>query len=379
MKSEAVNVKKNKKDIFLKKLLSKKHILVVLFFVLVATYMNNYFFFKHAARDIDRDIIHRAKDIKAFSTYCMKNNSNNQDKCVKDLGFFLNETPLYYGARYIIKDENNNTILKAGHMSALDGRNDAYTLSYIQNNLEHVRYEKLFRKMNISNDDIQKLTSIKEINATMEIKKYAIPTAIIASFRSLTFSVSDWVPKIFQGKYKEAIDDVVHTAFPRSWATILFIFMGWFLYRFFKYEERVHENELKIADNKLLDVLQKKHVGPIGNDLEEYHTIIDKVIPTNQLLGFVKTYPQGVVSECRRIGEMLSGMLDSDCRGTQAEKINCLSKKGIIDDMTKNNLHTIRVLGNTAMHNPEIAIKKNEALIVLHALVSIFKSPNIKY
>lgn len=371
----------NDKDVNIvkKSFFTFQHAIVVFIFLFLATYFNSYFFYKHASRDIDRDIIHRTKDIKTFTSYCMKNNANNSIKCINDLKLFISDTPVYYGALYIIKNDSNKSILKAGHMDRLEGDNSAYTLSYIKNNSHNFRYEKLFKKLKLSQEDIKDLTYIKELNATLEIKKHAVPNALIATYRSLTFSVSDWIPMLYKGEYKKAINFILHAAFPRSWPAILFGFMAYFLYRYIKYEEKKHLLKLKKSDKKLLEALRYEKADVIP-DLERYSNIIDKVVPTEQLMNFIKTYPKGVVTECRLIGEMLVKSMDKSCTSEddQVAKINCLYNRHIIDKKTKNNLHTIRLLGNLAVHEVDTSISKNDALLALNALISVFNSPHNK-
>jgi hypothetical protein len=50
------------------------------------------------------------------------------------------------------------------------------------------------------------------------------------------------------------------------------------------------------------------------------------------LIDFLETYPQGVVTECRKISEMFVKMLPGNCDDeNQAKKIECLYQKGFID------------------------------------------------
>ena len=321
--------------------------------------------------------MHRMLDVKAFSSYCMEEKENKK-QCLVDLKLLLSSTPLYYGALYTLKNSNNLTILKAGKMDTLEGDDSAYSLTYMQENGHNFRYEKLFRKLNISQSDIDNITYIEPFDAYLEIKKFAAPPILMATFRSLSFSIADWVPMLFQGEYKKAIDFILHIAFPRSWPAILFGIISLFIYKYIKYEEKRHLKKLELSDQKLLEALRYEKATIIP-DLEKYSDIIDRVVPTKQLINFIKTYPKGVATECRLIGEMLVKNISSSCQvGDQSEKIRCLYKSGIISKKTKSNLDTIRLLGNLAVHETDAVITENDALLALNALISIFNSPQIK-
>jgi len=357
-----------------------KHILFGFIFLMLATIVNNYFFYKHAARDIDRDIIHRALDIKTFASTC--SNSHNNEECVLKLKEFIKNTPLYYQAKYEFFDKSTNEeIFSLDDINQLEGKNTPYSLEYIQKNRNLLRFDRLFKAFDLEKNDVEHIAEIPELNLSFNIKKNSIPSLSKSVYHSLTFSVGDWIPILIHGDFTQAYEFIVKVAFPRSWPAIFFALMALLLAKYIHYEEKKHKLALQQADKKMLEKIhQSKPVGLKKDDLAKYKQIIEKVIPTQQLIDFLETYPQGVVTECRKISEMFVKMLPGNCDDeNQAKKIECLYQKGFIDKKTKSNLHTIRILGNTAVHDSNVKISKSDALIALNALISVFNSPFIAH
>ena len=364
------------------KLVTMKDVGILFVWIFISTYANNYFFFNHASRDVDRDIIHLAKNIKTFTSYCMKIKSNNQEKCIADLKEFIIETPVYYKASYTIKHIDGRELLKIGQIDSIDETDEIYDLFFLQENKHLHRFKKLFskRKFNLSEEEVDDLSQLHEINAILNIQKYAPPSTISTVYNSFTFSASGWLPKIYNERYTEAFEYIMNVSLPRSWPTIFFTIFAYFLYRYIKYKELLYKASINEQDRKRIGEIKKlEYENIIREELMPYREFIEQTISMNQLLDFMQTYPTGCLGACRILAENIVNDLNTfdSINDDQFTKINILLRKNIIDKKIHSALHNIRVLGNLSVHNSEVLIDKNDTIAALNNLLAILKSHKI--
>jgi len=357
-----------------------KDLAVLLLWLFVSTYINNYFFFKHASRDVDRDIIHLAKNIKAFTSYCMQAKDTNELECISDLKTFIEKTPVYYKTTYSIIDHNGKEIF---HVGKLYDQDNVYGLSFIQANQQRHRFKKLFskKKFNLSEVEINELSHLPEINATFNIEKDAPPSTMGTVYNSLTFSVTRWLPKVYNEQYSEAFEDIVNIALPRSWTTIFLSIFAYFIYRYIQYRKMLYLASLKRDDkDNIVTIRDTLYKDVLKEEFSPYQTTIEKVISLNTLFDLLHTYPSAVVSECRKIGESIVDAIQyfDPYEYDQNKKINTLFRQNNIDKKVKLNLHNIRILGNIAAHDKSIKMDKNDAIAALTNLLSALRSLEAK-
>lgn len=326
-----------------KRVASFKYLIILVVWVTILTYVNNYFFFQHAARDIDRNIVHLAQSSKTFISYCMKDTQKNSSECIQDLKDFLEKTPVYYKAAYTLKNQNNDIIFTIHKIYS----KDKYDLKYIQENKNLIKFSKLFKKFNLTLDEVDNLNYLKEISAFINIENYPPSSTAQATFNSLTFSVKDWFPKIVDGKYREAFELILHVALPRSWSAIFLIIFALVMYKFLKYEEKQYFLKLEEQEkNMLFKIRENKYSNILKNELVPYKSIIEKTISIDVLFELIEKHPAGVIIECRKLSELIVDSLKNyDDYMSQIEKINDLYTSGILDEKCKSNLHNLSLFG----------------------------------
>jgi hypothetical protein len=360
------------------KLLTYKDIGILFVWIFISTYANNYFFFNHASRDVDRDIIHLAKNIKTFTSYCMDVKSN-EEECIVDIKDFIEKTPVYYKASYTITHKDGSELLKVGKIDSIDKTDGVYDLFFLQENKHLHRFKKLFsaRKFNLSDEEIDDLSQLHEINAVLNIQKYAPPSTLSTVYNSFTFSASGWLPKIYNERYTEAFEYIMNVSLPRSWPTIFFTIFAYFLYRYIKYKEVVHNNSMLKQDKKRIDEIQNaQYENILQEELMPYKEIIEETIPVDKLLDFIHSYPAGCLGACRVLAEDIVNDLDdfTSSSDDQFVKINTLLRKNIIDKKIHSALHNIRVLGNVSVHKSDTIVDKNDTIAALNNLLAVLKA-----
>lgn len=369
--------------------------LIAASFVIIATFTNNYFFYEHIERDSEREIIHTAKIINSYSNLCLLSKMN-QKICIERIEQLLKETPTYYGFAAILRDYNNNILLKYDSRQYEEDTRSLTSLSKMSNETI-LKYER----NNSQNSNIQpleltnQLMHIKDINATLEVLKTTHPNIWITVFRSLSFSIADWVPKIFNGNFKDAISDVLNIAIPRSWPAFIFILLTFLLYKLIKLEHGALTQRLHELDQEIYEGVHAKGVDfdtvIIPEKLRIYEHITKPILDSSMYQKLVNISPKTIVLDCRSIAESL--IIDiydknpsSEYKKSFKDKVDYLFyTKKLINFKSKTHLDHIRSIGNITAHlsiKNYTTVSEDDAYISINALLLViedFDKNNLLY
>jgi len=165
--------------------------------VILLTYAGNFFFYQSVGVKEWVSIGSHIETVNKYSSLCTELTKGNTDKCLKEVKEFARNTSDYYGHKVLIGGEE-----------IIDNR--------------------LYPNPN-EREPIVRSGRLSSLNKSIEITRNSVPNIWYSVWRSATFSASQIIGKIKDGKSKEEIGRFIkRTAMWRSFPHFSFLFLVFF-------------------------------------------------------------------------------------------------------------------------------------------------------
>lgn len=372
--SEFINIK----SLLLKIELDNKYIFwsIIICLVFMLTHINNYFFYT-STKTIESkiEISNLAKNIH-FNYYECMHSYNTQEFCVQKVGKYI-ETLKPFG---IIEIKQNDQIL------------------FTYNNTKERHLDR-----DVVVLDSAKLKHFQNENLTLDIKKHTIPSILITTIKSMTFSIYDFFllysEKGLTGGVKTYIDEKLYLRSQAPVAFFIFIVIYTWLIKnqqlIIKSKLNYKEEEIvllsqglkkaKIETEELAATLKeiKLQHFDMKDKIEKYQNIMNPPFDANTYNALLNLDPQSVIVKCRTALEILVKRIFNIYfprdTGTLDDMLKRLNANGIINKKILNYANTVKAFGNTSVHpdikNP-IKFDREDAIIISNALILFVEEIN---
>ena len=163
--------------------------------VILLTYAGNFFFYQSVGAKEWASIGNHIESANKYASLCIKLTKGNTNKCIEEVEEFAKNTSDYYGYKVLIDGkeitdsrrypDEREPIVRSGHLSSL--------------------------------------------NTSIEITRNSVPNIWYSVWRSATFSASEIINKIQDGKSNEEIERfITRTVMWRSFPHLSFLFLVFF-------------------------------------------------------------------------------------------------------------------------------------------------------
>lgn len=330
-----------------------------IFFVTILTGINNYYFYEFVedtsyrnATQLENTILSQSPCLNepAVSEYC-KNSIVSLIKAHSEKSFYNHSTTIL---------ENNKTII----------------------------WQHLYPKKSVTGSDIKIMFGDHDNNISITYATYFnTPEFLMSIFRSMTFSISDLIPIIYDQGLRSAIEQFKHRKmFHRTRPTIgfaIFSFLILWLYRKREIEVEIvqKKKEQSIIDEFKYEIM-KLNNSMNESDLYSKFTLYDHILnpPINTL-----TFKDLVSMDTNGIGNKFRKVLEKVFFPIVIEKLNIeprdlkdaihlLYHNKIISSKVQIYSTLIRLYGNIDSHyNKDTNITKEEINVLALRLISIIE------
>ena len=338
---------------------NKVFIGVIVLSITVLTAINNFYFYSHIARENGRNAEKIKLIIEEKLAFCSDNNISSK-VCNQSIVTTVGKVSKYY---YYLSDAE----------------------------LYDANGELLWKKHGNSHDKVAALKATIRLPDLSESKKatYEISNVwsnynvAVSVYRSMTFSATELMDISYKDGIEKAIKRFTTVAWYRSRPAIGFAIFTFVLLWLFRKHQVAQLRKIKERDQELID-----NIGTLQEDLEVYESTIirkfqlhDGVInpPLNTLKyeDYLQLDPETIVFKCRKVMENIVTKLyydhiEVDKFKSVYEKINALNKKGILDSRLVTYAHSLRAVGNNAVHNDILApivFTRDDALVNSSVLI----------
>ena len=163
--------------------------------VILLTYAGNFFFYQSVGAKEWASIGNHIESANKYASLCIKLTKGNTNKCIEEVEEFAKNTSDYYGYKVLI-----------------DGKE-------ITDN----------RRYPDEREPIVRNGHLSSLNKSIEITRNSVPNIWYSVWRSATFSASEIINKIQDGKSNEEIERfITRTAMWRSFPHLSFLFLVFF-------------------------------------------------------------------------------------------------------------------------------------------------------
>ncbi|MDD3594860.1 DUF4145 domain-containing protein [Sulfuricurvum sp.] len=328
-----------------------------LFFVMILTGINNFYFYEFV-EDMSKKNSEQLQLLINSESKCFDEKTNNKmcsEALIKTIGAFSNKA--LYNHSLILKDQNNSIL-----------------------------WEKSWDKKAVAGSDINIQISDSSVN-TIFTTYFDYPIFLLSVARSMTFSITDIIPIVYNQGIKEAIHEFQkQKMFKRTRPTIgfaIFSFLLLWLYR--KREEQQSELQKKneealINDFKRQLESEKSKISEenIYNKFSKYDHILNPPINSLTFKDIITVDTDGIGNKFRKVLEkILYKILENELNIKPKdlnEAIFILYKENIISSKAQMNATLIRIYGNMDSHyNKDNEISQEEIKTIALRLISIIE------
>jgi len=198
--------------------------------VILLTYAGNFFFYQSVAAKERVSIGNHIESVNKYSSLCIELTKGDTDKCLNEAKEFAKNTSDYYGHKVLI-----------GNEKVIDNR----------------RYPDPDER-----EPILRSGRISSLNTSIEITRNSVPNIWYSVWRSATFSASQIINKIQDGKSQEEIGRFIkQTVMWRSFPHMSFLFLVFFASGFMRRSiiaQKELINELEQLEAIELEELESK-------------------------------------------------------------------------------------------------------------------------
>ena len=196
--------------------------------VILLTYANNFFFYQSVNVKERTSISNHIESINNYALLCKKLTKGNTNKCLEESKIFVKNTSDYYG-----------------HKVLIDGKKI----------IDNRRYPD-------EREPIIKSGRLSSLDTSIEITRNSVPNIWYSVWRSATFSASQIISKIQDGKPQEEIGRfITQTVMWRSFPHMAFLFLVFFASGFMRRSiiaQKELINELEELEAMELEELENK-------------------------------------------------------------------------------------------------------------------------
>ena len=196
--------------------------------VILLTYANNFFFYQSVNVKERTSISNHIESINNYALLCKKLTKGNTNKCLEESKIFAKNTSDYYG-----------------HKVLIDGKKI----------IDNRRYPN-------EREPIIKSGRLSSLDTSIEITRNSVPNIWYSVWRSATFSASQIISKIQDGKPQEEIERfITQTVMWRSFPHMAFLFLVFFASGFMRRSiiaQKELINELEELEAMELEELENK-------------------------------------------------------------------------------------------------------------------------
>jgi len=347
--------------------------ILLLIVIYVLTYVNNYFFYSYVKIRDYQEIRFLAKTIHFNVDKCMINKKNKVE-CINDIEVYLEKIKPHCTLHLSTIKYN---LIKKRHQN----RNLVYIPKYLQH--------------------------IDSIDENLYISKKSVPNIFLATFRSITFSVIDFIEKAYKEGWKEAVSWYYQEKiYLRSVHVLVFAFFAYIVFFLLRIKQKNYQNLIQEQDNRIVKLSkniydfkrQEKEFKDTLNTLksvsinlqekmQKYNEIINPPIDILKYEDLLNLDPESIIFKCRKVLEKLISQLylskfnNRDLRNLN-DMIFVLKKEEILNQKSASYANTIRAFGNISAHpslqNP-VEFTKEDAKIISNALILFIDELHLEF